>query len=493
IFLIGILLLVAELARALAAPAEDGGSKLAALLPAAWAPYLMPGPAQPEAAKLLGWVGLAACAFGAIAAVFRPAGRWRAARRRWAFRGILFGVPLLLCGWLFAQEEVGSRIDWAALAAASVLSLAVLGLAWLCIDPNATSLHGFYRDRLADAFLGDARGINAPGATPTETPRLLGMSGLLPERTRGPFPILNATVNGAPSKDMARRGRRGEPFTITPLQAGNVTLDYCRTAELEKAAPDFDIAAAIALSGAALSPNAGSTSGSWFSVFLKGLLNVRTGRWLPAPEVAKNGTRPGSPSPEQFFLEVTGIRRTTEHDRWVFVSDGGHFENLGLLSLLHRRCDLILVVDSEADPQMRCNGLAVVTRLARLDLGAEIEIDVSPLRLDAQGYTRAHIVEGCVRYAATDPIRPSGVARLIYVKSSVNGDEAVDIAEYRSRHPAFPQETTADQFFSEEQFEAYRALGVHMGQAALPKLSGASKDVAADAAARQWPDPCRAA
>ena len=50
---------------------------------------------------------------------------------------------------------------------------------------------------------------------------------------------------------------------------------------------------------------------------------------------------------------------------------------------------------------------------------------------------------------------------IIPVKSSVTGDEAPYVADYRKRNPAFPQESTADQFFDEAQFESYRALGYH--------------------------------
>jgi hypothetical protein len=35
------------------------------------------------------------------------------------------------------------------------------------------------------------------------------------------------------------------------------------------------------------------------------------------------------------------------------------------------------------------------------------------------------------------------------------------VFHYKKRYSAFPQETTLDQLFSEEQFEAYRALGFH--------------------------------
>jgi hypothetical protein len=50
---------------------------------------------------------------------------------------------------------------------------------------------------------------------------------------------------------------------------------------------------------------------------------------------------------------------------------------------------------------------------------------------------------------------------LVYIKSSLTGDENDYVFHYKRRYAAFPHETTLDQMFSEEQFEAYRALGYH--------------------------------
>ena len=38
------------------------------------------------------------------------------------------------------------------------------------------------------------------------------------------------------------------------------------------------------------------------------------------------------------------------------------------------------------------------------------------------------------------------------------------MTSYKANYPRFPHETTADQLFSEEQFEVYRALGEHIAR-----------------------------
>jgi hypothetical protein len=53
---------------------------------------------------------------------------------------------------------------------------------------------------------------------------------------------------------------------------------------------------------------------------------------------------------------------------------------------------------------------------------------------------------------------------LIYIKPSLTGDEPADVLHYAASHPSFPHETTANQFYTESQFESYRALGQHIAE-----------------------------
>ncbi|WP_431266938.1 hypothetical protein [Dankookia sp. P2] len=136
-------------------------------------------------------------------------------------------------------------------------------------DANALSLHGYYRDHLKSAFF------------PSGDPPLL--SELTPARTGGPLPVVNATVAGASGPGMARRGRPAGPFSLTPLQFGSSALHYASTEHLEELQPEIDAATVMAVSAAAVAPQAGRVTGGRVAIFFKALLNARTGRWLPAP------------------------------------------------------------------------------------------------------------------------------------------------------------------------------------------------------------------
>ena len=151
------------------------------------------------------------------------------------------------------------------------------------------------------------------------------------------------------------------------------------------------------------------------------------------------------------------LGRTNDTSSYVYLSDGGHFENMGLYELVRRRCRYIVICDAEDDGDLKFAGIGMAVRRCRIDFGAEIELDLRPLQhvKDSQ-YSSAHCVVGTVRYPGQD--EPGTV---VYIKSSLTGDEPGDIANYKEENAAFPHDTTLNQWFSESQFESYRRLGHH--------------------------------
>jgi hypothetical protein len=169
--------------------------------------------------------------------------------------------------------------------------------------------------------------------------------------------------------------------------------------------------------------------------------------------------------PSALIREILG--KLDENSRLVNVSDGGHIENLAGIELLRRRCRYIIIGDGEADPDHHFNGLAMLIQTARIDLGVDIQINADPLRTTPEGHCQAHWTIGRVHYPGE---RQRGY--LLYLKSSIIGDEDEVIKQYRNGNPAFPHESTADQFFGEGQFEAYRSLGQQIGEHVLRQGTG---------------------
>jgi hypothetical protein len=178
-----------------------------------------------------------------------------------------------------------------------------------------------------------------------------------------------------------------------------------------------------------------------------------------------------------FFNEMFG--RLSEEGSLVYLTDGGHVENLGIYELLRRRCRLIIAVDAEADPEMSFGALVKLERYARIDLGVRIDLPWAAIRDSTrlaskeiaetgglppdQARHGPHVALGSIYYpwGKNDRDEDEHTGVLLYVKSSLSGDESDYIIDYKRRYPDFPHETTADQLFSEEQFEVYRALGFH--------------------------------
>lgn len=398
-------------------------------------------------------------------------------------------------------DWVGSLADWSVLSATlsawapapwesghwpvSAPHLALAALLWAVLvfvftyafyDINATSFHGFYRDRLSRAFLFS---IWRRPSTKGATERVASMddvklSALSP---RGPYHLINVTLNMAAGANAVLRGRRAAFLTLSRGYVGGPVTGYRLTADMEKLDPHLDLGAAVAISGAAAAPNMGRATKGGLTFALT-LLNVRLGVWLPHPRLLASAfyqnTALGQAwaalarlmlraSPRYLWKEMLGSMDASA--RFINVSDGGHLENLGLYELLRRRCRLILVSDAEADPHMIFQGLADAVRLARIDLGLEVKIDIDSLRPSAvAGLSRVHGALGRIEYGNGE------TGYLIYLKSSLTGDENVYIEKYKAVDATFPHQTTADQFFDEEQFEAYRALGEHVAMSVVGKL-----------------------
>ncbi len=327
------------------------------------------------------------------------------------------------------------------------------------INANTFSLHATYRNRLIRAFLGASRtretrkSHSFTGFDPDDN---IELCELKPEK---PFHLINATLNVIKSKELAWQERKAESFTMSRLHCGSWHLGYRSSREYGKGkGKAITLGTALAISGAAANPDMGYHSSPVVG-FLMTLFNVRLGWWLgnPGPCGDKTWRRAGPGyAVGPLFSEAIGT--TTDRSKYVNLSDGGHFENLGLYEMVLRRCKLILVVDAAQDFEYVYADLGNAIRKIRIDLGIPIDIRVvSPKK--SEGIVN-HCAFGTINYSVVDgPGTTEG--QLIYVKPLVSGDEPPDVSNYAAAHPEFPHETTTDQWFSESQLESYRLLGEH--------------------------------
>jgi hypothetical protein len=154
----------------------------------------------------------------------------------------------------------------------------------------------------------------------------------------------------------------------------------------------------------------------------------------------------------------------------VYVTDGGHWDNLGLVELLRRGCGQILCFDAAGDDLAHFDMLSAAIALARSDLAVEIDIDLAPLRPGDDGLSASDHARGTVTY-------PDGTAGvLVFAKAAMPKDAPLDVEAFRERDARFPTTSTFDQFFDDRQFESYRALGAHAARGAVRSLRAWRKE-----------------
>ncbi len=414
------------------------------------------------------------------------------------------------------------------------------------INTNAFSLHFMWRTRIIRAYLGASRAKRNPNPfTGFDTYDNIQMYELRrqPEGIECPpierpsngdtqrpahvptprklFHIINIALNLAGGDKLEWQDRKAESFTISPFHAGSYWLGYRRSCRYGGLNEGISLGTAVAISGAFVSPNMGYMMTSPVVRFLMTLFNVRFGWWLGNPGVAGSGMgfvqrtltwflRPFNyrgASPFELRGPLLPVRpiveealgMTNDQSPYVYLSDGGHFENLGLYEMVLRRCRFIVVSDATTDADYSFDSLAQSIRQIRVDLGVPIEVREMSIGRPVQNLKGKYCAVGRIRYSCVDrkaspppppaenPHDPNYTRALalyqmeqalhekqrgmtdedfdgilIYVKASMIGDEPRDVLNYGRSNGSFPQEVIVDQWFSEAQFESYRALGSHI-------------------------------
>jgi hypothetical protein len=450
--------------------------------------------------EYVGTVGISSVAALVVARVMTA----RAARgtTRWALptglRHFILGVAVA-AGVLLALVAISAsvipdeRAD-VAIAAGAFLRASLIGLVafltlgWM-VDANRVSPHYFYQDRLGETYLyTEERRGDILVTTRNDT--RLRLKDLLTEAApptdgssagTAPYHLVSAAINLASSRDLTRKDRKSGYFLFSKYFCGSTHTGFIRTDKYQGG--HTKLARVMTISGAAASSGIGV--GTFFAqAFATVLFNLRLGYWMPSPSspISRKAGERWYFWPRWLVREM--FMRTSERSVLVNLSDGGHTgDNVGIYPLLQRRCRVIIACDAEQDSDVAFGSLTEALRHAYIDLGIDVDIDFTMLRRDpTTGMSRSHCAVGLIRYPGVSPTRPPNALRtadeaddrqppmigyLIYLKNSLTGDEPEPVLNYKSAHPAFPHESTIDQFFDDAQFESYRALGVHIVEQSL--------------------------
>ncbi|MEZ4824787.1 MAG: hypothetical protein R3C61_00620 [Bacteroidia bacterium] len=375
------------------------------------------------------------------------------------------------------------------------------------VNSNRLSLHYFYRDRLSEAFL------KTDGRVLRDKPQRQGMPMVNlrndenipikdmgwkkhPEKTavqnndpenridpdgtvwepwpRSPYHIIVTAINLQGTSELVRKDLKSDHFVFSRNYTGSTSTGYVRSDVYREG--KTKLARAMTISAAAVSSGMGMSS-FFAQTFITTLLNLRLGYWTENPWRYKNYGTPGWKNPKwnytfwPYYLVQELLGLLTADRRMVNVSDGGHTgDNLGLLPLLQRRCKYIIICDFEEDKNFLFESFSHAIRMANIEENIDIEIDLSPLvpsRPEPGKITSSarSVAIGKIGY----PDRTTGT--IFYLKSSINQETLpVSASNYHAKYPDFPHQTTADQFFDDAQFEAYRSLGFHIGRQAAREI-----------------------
>jgi hypothetical protein len=371
-----------------------------------------------------------------------------------------------------------------------------LALAWLFLgfaDVTSLSLHPFYRRCLARTFA--VRRIEGEAVRyDDDEPTWLHLYG---RTTKGPKFVFacSATISGP---DKPAPGLNAVSFVMSADYVGGPELGWFHTDKLFHAASprirrDLTVEAAVAVSGAAFASAMGRQNKGIEK--LLAISGARLGTWLPNPNFVRqlrdstDSDRSPEPMPRVWpkslpsirgggylYREIFGIN--DRDARLVQVTDGGHYDNSGLVEALRRRCRLIIVVDGGGDPPPLPVGLTDAIRLARYELGVVVTLNrTGPYSVEsitpgsgkqfARGHalaglnsriTRGAVLRGAITYPAAAGLKES-TGTLVFAKAVLSEKCPFWLLTYAASTPIFPHDPTSDQWFSEAQFAAYTSLG----------------------------------
>lgn len=359
---------------------------------------------------------------------------------------------------------------------------------------NDTSIFQFYRDRLDAAYLSYQPDGGKP--VPHTTPTLAEVN---EDASAGIWPklMLLGTAN-VRDPDLLPADRHGTPFVLSdvigisdPRLPGGTALLDARTYSYDldvrwkaRASRQITVAMAVAISGAAVAPIAGRDDkvlGRYR--LLLALANIRLGLWVRNPYwVANDAARRRSTegvrwarwvlrlndyldnfAPSLLFHEAVGLPRIIMP--FLYVTDGGHYDNLGLVEALRTKPGRIIMLDGSGDPEDGFPTMANAIATARMDQQVEIAFDPRRLRRGARQYPRS----GWTVCTATYP--DGWTCDIVYIKALLPKGQSWDLQSYRTRNPGFPSTTMEYELFDEFTFEAYRELGCSLVRQAMTELA----------------------
>ncbi|MGZ4604953.1 MAG: hypothetical protein ACXVXV_02330 [Blastococcus sp.] len=417
---------------------------------------------------------------------------------------VVVTLVVLSVGWLLLVGSMAT-LGLRPLTAAGIVTLAVLAAVVVFLggfsDETTLSLHPFYRARLASAFavrrVRRADGQTVARAYAPEERTVLSEYGALPEATAFPHVVFAASATVGEKRTAP--GAHRVTYTFCSDWVGGPDLGYVGTGRMEALAPprlqrDLTVQGAVAISGAAIAASIGGERTAWYETLFV-VTGVRLGAWMPNPAyLIDTYTRPrpwhepGLPHARRLsylIRQLFGAHSATAP--LVQVSDGGFYDNLGLVELFRRGVTRIYCIDASGDTPPAATTLAQALTLAQQELGVQVDLEAgtwttftaggadplapaSPLARLSARLSQRGIITGTFTYPEGSPYADRGQGVLVVAKASLWPTLSYPVLAYANDEAAFPRDSTGDQFFDDRQYAAYTALGRALGTAAVAAM-----------------------
>ena len=366
-------------------------------------------------------------------------------------------------------------------------------------DETTLSLHPFYRGRLASAFAvrrvyREEDGETVARAYSPEERTVLSEYGVV--RRAAEFPHVIFAASATVGEKRTAPGGHRVSYTFCADWVGGPDLGYVDSGRLKDLAPprlqrDLTVQGAVALSGAAIAASIGGQRTAWYETLFV-VTGLRLGAWMPNPAYLiseYNGDcpwyEPRLPRVRRLsylLRQLFGVHSTSAP--LVQVSDGGFYDNLGLVELFRRGCTRIYCIDASGDNPPAATTLSQALTLAHHELGVETELEQGtwssftagsadplspkdPLSALSARMSQSGIITGTFRYPEGSRFAARGRGVLVVAKSSLWPGLPYQVLAHAQGADPFPRDSTGDQFFDDRQYAAYTALGRELGRAAV--------------------------
>jgi hypothetical protein len=166
--------------------------------------------------------------------------------------------------------------------------------------------------------------------------------------------------------------------------------------------------------------------------------------------------------PTAGLLWSEAVGHLSYRDTWMYVTDGGHYDNLGLVEALRRGARHIVVLDASGDKADTWFTLGGSMALARSDAGVDIDLDPTTMVKGGSKLAAGQVVRPWAYGTFTRPASAPGLpeqGQIWVCKLGWWSGAPWDVLAYAKDHSTYPCDSTLEQLYDAAEFEAYLELG----------------------------------